>query len=190
MPTPLLIVVTGPPGSGKTTLARRLATDLALPLIARDDLKECLYDTLGWSDRAWSRRLGHASYVLLYHVAGQLLATGRPLLIESNFTPGLAEPDLLDLQQRTGCRLLILHCQATPAVLRRRIRERWEAGRRHPGHVDDQSLAEMDAQREEPDRRLALDAPSIAIDTTAPDRLDYPAILTAVRAALGTALPD
>ena len=53
-----LIIVTGPPASGKTGLARRFAADLRLPLICRDDFKEKLFDTLGWSDRAWSKRLG------------------------------------------------------------------------------------------------------------------------------------
>lgn len=47
MPSTPLIVIVGPPASGKTALARRLATDLRLPLLSRDDFKERLFDTLG-----------------------------------------------------------------------------------------------------------------------------------------------
>jgi len=45
-PTPLIIVI-GPPASGKTALAHHLAADLRLPLLSRDDFKERLFDTLG-----------------------------------------------------------------------------------------------------------------------------------------------
>ena len=63
----VLIIVSGPPASGKTTLSRRLAADLRLPLVQRDSFKEIMFDTLGWQDRAWSQRLGGASYELLYY---------------------------------------------------------------------------------------------------------------------------
>jgi predicted kinase len=53
-----LILVTGPPASGKTTLAQPLARQLGVPLLGKDTVKEALFDTLGTGDRAWSRRLG------------------------------------------------------------------------------------------------------------------------------------
>jgi adenylate kinase family enzyme len=38
-PLPLVLIVTGPPASGKTTLAGRLATVLGLPLLCKDTVK-------------------------------------------------------------------------------------------------------------------------------------------------------
>ncbi len=52
MGLPLLLVVTGMPSSGKTTVAEDLARRLRLPLIAKDEIKESLYDSRGAEDVA------------------------------------------------------------------------------------------------------------------------------------------
>jgi shikimate kinase len=49
--TSSLIIISGLPCTGKTTLGRKLAQDLSLPLICRDSIKESLFDSLGYSDR-------------------------------------------------------------------------------------------------------------------------------------------
>lgn len=40
MAIPLLLIVSHPPGAGKTALAHRLATELELALTTKDDIKE------------------------------------------------------------------------------------------------------------------------------------------------------
>ncbi|MHB8958132.1 MAG: AAA family ATPase [Candidatus Limnocylindrales bacterium] len=71
-----IIVVSGPPASGKTTLATSIAHDLGLPLIAKDPIKERLYDALGPGDREWSRWLGRATYPLIFHFLAEQLRAG------------------------------------------------------------------------------------------------------------------
>src|SRR5688572_14123159 len=83
-PPPLLVLPTGPPGAGNTTLAAPLARALGLPLVARDDLKEALYGDLGTGDVEWTRRLGRASFTLLFLVASRVLAAGTSVVVEAN----------------------------------------------------------------------------------------------------------
>ena len=46
----LFVVISGLPGSGKTTLARRLAPALALSLIDKDDILDRLFEAKGIGD--------------------------------------------------------------------------------------------------------------------------------------------
>ena len=47
VPRPWLVMVTGEPGSGKSTLGRELAGALRIPYLSRDDVRWGLYATAG-----------------------------------------------------------------------------------------------------------------------------------------------
>lgn len=129
-----MVIVCGSPGAGKTTLARRLGRDLGVVVFSKDDIKEPLFDALGVGDREWSRRLGTASYAILYAVASHVLEAGVGVLLESNFGPASLDP-LRALCARR--RAVIVHCDAAPALLARRCADRAAGGSgRHPGHAD------------------------------------------------------
>lgn len=70
-----LIIISGMPGSGKTTLAKSISAELSLPLIEKDSIKELLFDSLGWNDREWSKKLGKVSYELMDYFIEQQLRT-------------------------------------------------------------------------------------------------------------------
>lgn len=88
-----VVIVSGPPAAGKSTLADPLAAELGFTLIAKDRIKETLHDALGWVadiDLAWSQRLGAAAMELLW-----ALALGAPaVVLEANFWPGTRPVDI------------------------------------------------------------------------------------------------
>ena len=81
---PLLVVVTGPPASGKSTLARELASSLDVPFLSKDELKERLYEVFGDATEA-EDDVERAALAILFSVANSNLDAGVDVLIESNF---------------------------------------------------------------------------------------------------------
>lgn len=67
----LFVVVTGPPASGKSTLAPPLARELALPLVAKDTIKDALMSVLPVPDVGASRQLGGTAVAAMLAIAGQ-----------------------------------------------------------------------------------------------------------------------
>jgi len=63
------VVVSGPPASGKSSLAPALAAALDLPLLAKDVIKDALVHALGAPDLPRSRELGRAAVHVLLAVA-------------------------------------------------------------------------------------------------------------------------
>jgi hypothetical protein len=168
------LIVSGPPCTGKTALAHRLAATFALPLMAKDTIKESLFESLGVSDRAWSKRLGGASMELLYVYVGSQLAAGRSCVVEGNFIAAYGTPAFRRLQERYPFLPIQVNLVADPAVLAARFRQRSLSDERHPGHQDhaprDPRLDAPLPGRFEP---LDIGGHVIELDTSDFARLDY-----------------
>lgn len=163
----LLVVVAGIPGSGKTTLARALAPALGMPLIAKDTIKEALFDALGTGDLEWSRRLGRASHVVMYALA----AEAGSAVLESHFWPGTSEPDLIAL----GRPLIQVYCRCPVEIALDRYRRRALSPDRHPGHLPEhQGDAAVAGWVDQEPRPLDLPGPLLEVPTT--DPVDVPTL--------------
>ena len=159
MHAPLLIVVTGMPSSGKTTIAEALPLRLGLPLIAKDDIKERLFDSLGTGDVEWSGRLGEAAYALIFEFARTLLASRCSAIVEANFF----QDQEAEFSRLPTHLVVQIHCDAPLPVLV----QRYEGRVRHAGHNDDQKVREL-ANRFESGAHSPLNLPGdlIQLDTT------------------------
>ena len=184
MTKPFVLIVTGSPSSGKTTLGRRIAIDMRLPFIHRDGLKELLFDTLGWSDRAWSKRLGVATYAILYHIMEEQLRAGASLVVESNFHPAYDNEKFAALQKAYGFAAFQVRCVADGDVLFARFKARAASGERHPGHVDNLNDDEFEELlRWGRDDALDIEGETYDMDMTDFGAIDYDGLIAAIRAA-------
>jgi predicted kinase len=173
-----IVLVSGPPASGKTTIARPLAEALNFALLAKDDIKESLFTSMSGppGDLAFSRRIGDAAMHLLWALAPHC----PEVVLEANFRTQTAfeRAQVTALIRLPGARLVEVFCRLPLEEAARRFAERARLERHHPAHALTEMSVEQLAVYSEP---FAL-SPVIEIDTSLP--LDVDALLGRVRAAL------
>jgi predicted kinase len=192
MPAPILILITGAPCTGKTTIAQHLANEFHLPFIHKDGIKERLFDRLGWKDdRQWSKLLSLTSYDLLYYFIEAQLKPSHSLIAEANFKADIDTLKILDLQARYTFAPFQIFCYADPDILIQRFIERGDSAERHPGHIDQTMVADIRLSLLKNEYRpLEVGGQILKIDTTDLDHLNYTPVTAVLAQALRQSLSE
>jgi len=175
----LFVVISGLPGSGKTTLGRQLALALGLPLIDKDDILDALFESKGIGDAAWRRALSRESDAILQREAessnGAVLASfwRVPGMPADSGTP-------VDWLRVLSGRIVHVRCVCDPEVAASRFGQR----RRHPGHLDDQSSGAELLERIRDVARLPLLDLGDCIDVNTSEVSDVKDLARNIRAAM------
>ena len=123
MPTspakPTLVVVTGRPGSGKTTLAHALARATRCPAVCRDEIKEGLVNTTGDMGTPGGE-VELKVYETFFDTIELLLDRGVTLIAEAAFQHKLWAPKLEAIRATAQVRIIVCDLDA-PLASRRHI---------------------------------------------------------------------
>lgn len=160
------VVVSGLPGAGKSEVAGPLARALGIPMLAKDPVKEALWDSLGEGDLDWSRLLGRAANEVIVSVGAAMPAS----VLESFWRHEWAPEALAVLRGL----LIEVFCACPLEEAKRRYTER----ARHPAHLDAPRVADPGLWGEV--RNVPLFDGALVVDTTAP--VDVPSLAATIRA--------
>ena len=186
----VLIIISGAPGTGKTTLGKKFAEKFHLPLIHKDGIKESLFDSLGVGDREWSRKLGISSYRLLFHFLESLLGAGVSLIVESNFKPESSQR-FRELEKKYCFKSLQIYCHSRDDVLLQRYRMRSESADRHLGHLDNIVSYELeDDLLKGIYKPLDIEGDIVYVDTTDFSKVDYESLYFKIQGIIENRLEE
>ena len=193
-----LIIITGMPASGKSTLAAAAENAFGWPVLEKDRLKERLFDTVGFADHAEKDALDVRANAELLSLLEGSLQRGENVIVDNNFDD-LSAGKLEQLLARYSPATAVVELAGDPEVFYQRYVARDGAARRHIGHAlqDHYPLRPGETFRfsmsYEEYRHIFIDRGMDRADW-APDRLSFDAsqgdlpvaeILGAVRGKLG-----
>jgi predicted kinase len=182
----LLIIVSGPPSSGKTSISKKVAEELHLPLVFKDGIKEMLFNTLGWSDKEWTEQLNSATYATLYYFIEAQLEAGLSFVVEADFKPDEHTEKFKALKEKYRFEPVQVLCTADIEVLRERFKERANSPDRHPGHRDKENYGEFIKSLEENEyETLPIGGQRFEVDTTDFDKIDYDKLFKQLKTVVG-----
>lgn len=191
-----IIILTGMPAAGKSTIAAKLSDAFKLPILEKDNLKEGLFDTLGFENYPQKRKLDHAANAVLLRCAEALIKQQVPMIIDNNFDTAAGE-QLNKLVTDYDCDCLTIFLGGNTDVFYERYVERDRLHLRHLGHILQEHYPPREGDcldytmtREEFAEKFEkrgmgsfqCKGERIEIDATYPEKVDVDALIEQVRA--------
>lgn len=131
---PLLIIVCGLPGTGKTTLAKEIAERTGFAHIMSDAVRKELAGVEpggarpgAFGEGIYSEHFTERTYARLAERAEALMRQGRPVIVDATFSKRRHLRRVMEAADRAGASVRVLECSADSATVRARLEERRSA---------------------------------------------------------------
>ena len=116
---PVLVIMVGPPGTGKSHLARLLAERVPIRIVETDEIRRRIAP-----QPTYSREESGRVYRLAHREIARLLRVGENVVFDATNLYERGRRTLYRIAERTGARLLIVRTVAPDQVVKERLSRR------------------------------------------------------------------
>lgn len=164
---PKLVIITGRPGSGKTTLAKELGKLLYFPVVIRDEIKEGYVNTFNVRHDELPENTNKIASAVFFENIELLLTRNVSVIAEAAFQHHVWEPEVTKF--RNYADVFVIICEIEAEVAAKRHLERglndpqrgFFHGDKRVAHFKETGIVLPPAEYEPP----TLDAPTIKVST-------------------------
>jgi len=129
---PLLLVVCGLSGTGKTSLAKQLADWLVLTHLQTDMIRSEVFCNPGepamFNSGIYSQDCRELVYKEMFRRADELLHDGLSVVLDGTFLTANQRQRAATLAAHHGAQFFVVRCETSPELARRRIQDRADKG--------------------------------------------------------------
>jgi len=174
---PLLVLVHGLPGTGKSTIAQTIGEQLGFELLQTDVVRRSVFGPSsgqpGFNEGRYRPENRLRVYESMHEQAASLLGNGASVVLDGTYLAASLRHEAAELAKQHHAEILAVHCQCPDEIAGQRINARARGGtsfsETRPEFFDRQR------QAEEPDVR------SLVVDTSSSTVEPMPSVFEAIR---------
>jgi|GEM_PF-1885909 len=178
-----VIIVSGPPCAGKTTLAEKLAKRFKLPIISRKMIRDLLFNTYDCEDLSIFNKSRQVGFNIMFILIKLFLHRSQSFIIDSAFNSDRSRKKICEFQKKYKFDCLLIDLRATGEVLWSRYQARIKLEQKRQDYFFNSRLRQI--------KKLAfrgftpapkISGKTIKIDMTNFKKVNYQKIIQEVKA--------